>query len=152
MAGVFVVFGAWVGKALGFIFPTSQRQQRALVQLSLPALRASASPGLGQDVSAFVAWWPRVRLLKGRGVTGVWPAAQPGPWHSSLCSASKNRPDLELGQKHDLKHTEGLGEFWAAPLPPDPGCCLSQKFGVRNVSRWISAAAGSVLTEQKHLQ
>lgn len=27
MAGVFVVFGAGVGKALGFIFPASQRQQ-----------------------------------------------------------------------------------------------------------------------------
>lgn len=23
-------------------------------------------PGLGQDVSVFVAWWPQVRLLKGR--------------------------------------------------------------------------------------
>lgn len=79
-------------------------------------------------------------------------AAQPGPWRGSLCSANKNRPRLELGQERDLKHTEGLGESWAAPLPPGPGCCLSQKFGVRKASRWISAAAGSVPTEQKHLQ
>lgn len=122
------------------------------MRLSVPALRASVSPGLGQDVSAFVAWWPWVRLLKGREVTGARPAAQPGPWRGSLCSANKNRPHLELGQERDLKHTEGLGESWAAPLPPGPGCCLSQKFGVRKVSRCISAAAGSVPTEQKHLQ
>lgn len=76
-----------------------------------------------------------------------------GQQHSSLCSANKNHPDLELGQEPDLNHPDdGLEEFRAVLLPPVPGCCLSQKFSVRNVSRWVSAAAGLVLTEQQHFQ
>lgn len=141
-----VLFGAGVGKALEFIIATSVSHVSGETwRGSVPLPRVPRCPR-GRD---------RTRARrgsgcgKGEGPTGAWPAAR--------LPTNRNPPDLKLGQKHDLKRTAGLEvlglRLFLWPLAAgDRACLTGQKFGIKTASRWISAASGSMLCEQKCLQ
>lgn len=65
---------------------------------------------------------------------------------SSLCSANKTPWvwNWVRSLTWNAPMDDGLKECWAVPLPPVPGCCLSQKFCEKceQVGRCCPALAG----------
>ena len=129
---------------MGFIFPTSQHLH--LTPAAGPGTVQRSSPvsvALGQDASTVMAWLPRVGLPKGRGADRCLAAA----W----LPMNRNPLDFELGQRHGPEHAAGLGELWAAPLPPLAGCRDRAASSTRNSLLELRAGGLALLIARCYL-